>query len=127
MKPKRFTVSFFMAVMILSLLTGCGAKKYTFDDISTMTTSDQEYTINSIDGETFLLHGGRTAAYINGIGTVYYSSEKTTYSYSLEDDNTIVVDGKHYTYTIDARAGKVTFSPSFLGCGKVFDFGVNFK
>ena len=124
---KNRIVLLLLAVLILSsFLAGCG-KTYTFDDISTMTSSNQEYTINSIDGETFILHGGRRSQNVENAGTVYYSSEKTTYEYSLEGDNVIIVDGTRYTYTIDVDGKPVRFSPAFLGCASTFDIRVNFK
>lgn len=92
-----------------------------------MTSSNQEYTINSIDGNTFVLYGGKKSANVKDVGNVQYSSEKTTYEYSLEGDDVIIVNETRYTYTIDAKNETITFSPSFLGCASTFDTFVHFK
>lgn len=114
------TVLIIMAIIVMLSLSAC-QKELTFNDISYLKTSDNEYTINSIDGTTFLLHGGRKSQNVPGAGEVFYSSEKTTYSYTLEGNDVIVVDDKQYTYEIDSENESITFSPSFLGIAKKFD------
>ena len=90
------TVLIIMAIIVMLSLSAC-QKELTFNDISYLKTSDNEYTINSIDGTTFILHGGRKSQNVPGAGEVFYSSEKTTYSYTLEGNDVIVVDDKQYT------------------------------
>lgn len=109
-----------IAIIVVFSLSAC-KKSPTFDDLSYLQTSDYEYTINSIDGTTFILYGGRKSQNVPGVGDVFYSSEKATYSYTLEDGNVIVVDGKQYSYEIDSKNGTITFSPSFLGIATKFD------
>ena len=111
------TVLIVMAIIVMLSLSAC-QKELTFNDISYLKTSDNEYTINSIDGTTFILHGGRKSQNVPGAGEVFYSSEKTTYSYTLEGNDVIVVDDKQYTYEIDSENESITFSPSFLGIAK---------
>ncbi len=111
------TVLIIMAIIVMLSLSAC-QKELTFNDISYLKTSDNEYTINSIDGTTFILHGGRKSQNVPGAGEVFYSSEKTTYSYTLEGNDVIVVDDKQYTYEIDSENESITFSPSFLGIAK---------